>query len=1089
MEGLSQQRESSGSPSRLSRRKDSSCSPLGRKIPRSQRLSHEKLQGIAIVSSDSACKNNDDGKPASPVAGVSARKTRRRISHDQSNVNDNNCPESTINGPITTTTVPSYRQSPSKYKYHTPTKAKKKKRGRLLRLVQDDVIDTLTMRDVLCKGVQEPADMARCGPTADDISTASTSRSSASGTNPQQSSDSASVITTIDSDKELELTSRQIRLELRQAEMQELLEEAERAAASGQKSFAGRTSTFGYDDPELELPPGGFKPKSTPISQRLVRRSLNFGSPLGRRILPDNASNKISVKALRDVAEVVPTFKDFHMHLRTHFLRKNVSESSLFFKEIAPSDDINKDTTVESESAPGVRTHENEQTSMQLWNSFASLSSWQLATLKTTNENDDAELNSSQQQKPADSVTESPSTNHRRGDSPSREMFGDLLAQHRQTNGQQHGVDVPSGLGLHAALKLQREGSSNRNNTTHRRRDTSNHQPAGEVRSCPTTPERGLSDPTVVDADPIPRAFSDCHQAVDRNDDVPGSPSSPILLDDLDITDVSFTPNNQEQNRVYDGPSPPPGLPLTPKENFREVFNATFTTPDDERASRGELIAAHPANRSNLGPDFVTPMRLRDIRDENLSAWPSEAFLSDTPLARSGKQRAGQPVREGTERVSINAINLQHVEDTGLRLEKHGSPFLLNGMYGMHGTSDSGILENTPFRNGNPDAYARNLMQSLQGDSPRRMDDAREVIDVEVLRNGCASAEGMYDDAEGNDKSCLPPLRTTLFPLLDNSDRGEARLPLRLNDPTEIISVEEHEHPSTGQVVVLTEIDNVKTSPCNNQGSVAGDSTMANQSKATADFPCECIISPASSLESEADDKGGRTGGWNLLEQASGESKHQSLQAAVAMFARISPSGPLNNSSNSDNGLLSSKENDEFMSNYLYCSKTSEPSDPSPPTSTPICSGAVPCQETRMPCGEIAIDSCVDSFFDAALKFLPKKSPEGSRFLSLSRDDNNVESKRSSFSWYDLANERFDLLLESIMGGEHRKGDQCRLSFQAPTLKERKAPPSSGLQYEDVSGEYDDDLGGVIFVRPSTSTSSPPRATEEQRRSRNPKAT
>jgi len=239
----------------------------------------------------------------------------------------------------------------------------------------------------------------------------------------------------------------------------------------------------------------------------------------------------------------------------------------------------------------------------------------------------------------------------------------------------------------------------------------------------------------------------------------------------------------------------------------------------------------------------------------------------------------------------------------------------------------------------------------------------------------------------------------------------------------------------------------------------SGGSKRADDSKATADFGCECLISPASSLDSEEGVIKKAYSKWHLMEHgtlARTESQHRSLQAAVAMFSRMSPSGSRRLVRNVV--YASSKDNDDFLSNYLYCSK----SEDVPPNPEPICSGSAPCQDTKMPCGEIAVDSCVGNFLDSAWTFFPRRSSEGKKLLSLSRED-CCELQSKHISWYDIANERFDRLLERLIG-DHRTPDQNRLFYQAPTLKERKTPQ----QGTGTPSRYDDDLGAVVYVNQKT---------------------
>ena len=160
----------------------------------------------------------------------------------------------------------------------------------------------------------------------------------------------------------------------------------------------------------------------------------------------------------------------------------------------------------------------------------------------------------------------------------------------------------------------------------------------------------------------------------------------------------------------------------------------------------------------------------------------------------------------------------------------------------------------------------------------------------------------------------------------------------------------------------------------------------------------------------------------------------------------------------------SSKENDAFVSNYLYCGKTKTSEVEVLEDSEPICSGSAPCQDANTPCGEIAVDSCISTFLDNTLKFLPRKTPEGKKQLSLSRNGSKQPQRSRSATWYDVANEKFDLLLENFLGNDHKAGEQSRLAYEAPALKERKQ--NEPQQGPPINSEivYDEDFGGVVYV-------------------------
>jgi hypothetical protein len=177
-------------------------------------------------------------------------------------------------------------------------------------------------------------------------------------------------IITYDSEEELENAAREIRAQLLQKEMLHLAAEAEQAAESGIDRFIRHPMAGVVQDDMIRGATANRcrngKNQRKP-SLQAMRRSLSEGSYLPQKRLQErqvikqqqSASNFVSslftessmpvssgyvnpkasknqlhnVLALRDVNEVIPTFKSFHTNLRTHFYRSNTSNSQLIFNE------------------------------------------------------------------------------------------------------------------------------------------------------------------------------------------------------------------------------------------------------------------------------------------------------------------------------------------------------------------------------------------------------------------------------------------------------------------------------------------------------------------------------------------------------------------------------------------------------------------------------------------------------------------------------------------------------------------------------------------------------------------------------------
>jgi hypothetical protein len=148
-----------------------------------------------------------------------------------------------------------------------------------------------------------------------------------------------------DSEFALERWARKIRIELRQAEIAQLAEEADRAAEAGLESFTAKLSTYGNDDsllsPASSSAGSGERMPSKKTSKARLKRRKSFSEGIKVPASPTHrsfqygrkAAGPLGVMELRDVNEVFPSFSKFHGHLRTHLARTRVADETLLFKE------------------------------------------------------------------------------------------------------------------------------------------------------------------------------------------------------------------------------------------------------------------------------------------------------------------------------------------------------------------------------------------------------------------------------------------------------------------------------------------------------------------------------------------------------------------------------------------------------------------------------------------------------------------------------------------------------------------------------------------------------------------------------------
>jgi len=137
----------------------------------------------------------------------------------------------------------------------------------------------------------------------------------------------------------------------------------------------------------------------------------------------------------------------------------------------------------------------------------------------------------------------------------------------------------------------------------------------------------------------------------------------------------------------------------------------------------------------------------------------------------------------------------------------------------------------------------------------------------------------------------------------------------------------------------------------------------------------------------------------------------------MSIFSRISPR------THSKKTYMKARENDDFLHNYLYCSKPGEGMDGrAETTAEPACVDV----NTDMCCGSFLPDTS----FGALLSNNGRSN--GGPLISLSGDQ---YSKIEPETWFDMANERFDGVLEHLSGRGRQESSPWNISFQAPTLR------------------------------------------------------
>jgi len=187
---------------------------------------------------------------------------------------------------------------------------------------------------------------------------------------------------------------------------------------------------------------------------------------------------------------------------------------------------------------------------------------------------------------------------------------------------------------------------------------------------------------------------------------------------------------------------------------------------------------------------------------------------------------------------------------------------------------------------------------------------------------------------------------------------------------------------------------------------------------------CGCLsLSPDTSFDSDAKPP--------MIPDDPKQNKVNSLQTAFKVFTRLSPSRNMFRTKRKASKTkrivyYRSADNDAFLKNYLYCSKPEgEVAERGPKEN--LC--ALPCENN--------VESCGDPWDPQVLcsGLLIDSAPETTRrpqqdFVSLGGD-----ARTEADSWFDMATEGFDSVLERWTGSGQKQLSPWNISFQAPTLK------------------------------------------------------